>query len=480
MKCTKCGTTNSESAKVCEKCGATMGTRKTRKPKRNKFLYAIVLLVALLGLGLGLSQLIGNDEPEQALPQEETEAVEEEVVEEEPAEEVVESEAEVEEEVIVEEPETQVSSEEQVEGTVTKAENITHPSDQEEKVEPKKIDKTAIIKDAQSRVYTILTEGGQGSGFLFTETGMVVTNAHVVAGYTDVIVRNINGQDHEGTVVGISAESDIALIQVGDLTGIEPLEVEMTATAVGTEVIALGSPSGFENTASMGYLTGIDRDFYQEFTYEDIYQIDAALAPGSSGGPLLDGGTGKVIGINSLLFPDGDSIGFSIPMYSMYDQLNTWANSPMSREAVAAIFPVYDDFDGYEDENYEFDYSTTHEFTEESLTEFVTSYQEFYELALNEEDFYYVQNLLVYQSNIYNSMIEYIDQIAGKNMEHNFNKLDINSIEIAQDHAIIRTDEAFEFKDAQGNWSLQERSKVYTIVMDDYGFFYVSDIINVE
>lgn len=150
---------------------------------------------------------------------------------------------------------------------------------------------------------------------------MVVTNAHVVSGYTDVIVRNINGQDHEGTVVGISAESDIALIQVNDLTGIEPLEAEMATTDVGTEVIALGSPSGFENTASMGYLTGIDRDFYQEFTYENIYQIDAALAPGSSGGPLLDAGTGKVIGINSLLFPEGDSIGFSIPLYSMYDQL---------------------------------------------------------------------------------------------------------------------------------------------------------------
>ncbi|MBT2581559.1 trypsin-like peptidase domain-containing protein [Planococcus sp. ISL-109] len=476
MECTKCGAANSENEKFCKKCGATMTTRKTRKPKRNKFLYALVLLVAFLGLGLGLSQLIGNDEPEQALPQEETESAEEQVVEEEPVEEP----AEVEEEMPVEEPETQVSSEEQVEGTVTKAENITHPSDQEEKVEPKKVDKTAIIKGAQSRVYTILTEGGQGSGFLFTETGMVVTNAHVVAGYTDVIVRNVNGQDQEGTVVGISAESDIALIQVKDLTGIEPLEVEMAGTAVGTEVIALGSPSGFENTASMGYLTGIDRDFYQEFTYEDIYQIDAALAPGSSGGPLLDAGTGKVIGINSLLFPDGDSIGFSIPMYSMYAQLDSWAKSPMGREAVAAIFPVYDDFDSYEDDNYEFDYSTTHEFTDESLREFVTSYQEFYELALNEEDFYYVQNLLVYQSDIYNSMIEYIDQIAGKGMEHNFNKLDITGVEIKEDHAMVQTNEAFEFKDAQGNWSLQERSKVYTIVMDDYGFFYVSDIVNVE
>lgn len=208
MKCTKCGTMNDGSAKFCDNCGAPLATRKQRKPKRNKFVYALVLLAVLLGLGFGLGQLLGEEEPEVALPQEDTEASEE-VPEEEP----VEAEP-AEEEMPVEEPETQVSSEEPVEGTVTKAENITHPSDQEEKVEPKKKDKTAVIKDAQSRVYTILTEGGQGSGFLFTETGMVVTNAHVVSGYTDVIVRNINGQDHEGTVVGISAESDIALIHV--------------------------------------------------------------------------------------------------------------------------------------------------------------------------------------------------------------------------------------------------------------------------
>ncbi|WP_271854119.1 trypsin-like peptidase domain-containing protein [Planococcus maritimus] len=483
MKCTKCGTTNDKSAKFCDNCGAPLATRTQRKPKRNKFMYALVLLAMLLGLGFGLGQLLGEEEPEVALPQEDTEASEEEPVEE-PQEEPVEEEPveePIEEEMPVEEPETQVSSEESVEGTVTKAENITHPSDQEEKVEPKKKDKAAVIKDAQSRVYTILTEGGQGSGFLFSETGMVVTNAHVVSGYTDVIVRNINGQDHEGTVVGISAESDIALIQVDALTGIAPLDVEMAATDVGTEVIALGSPSGFENTASMGYLTGIDRDFYQEFTYENIYQIDAALAPGSSGGPLLDAGTGKVIGINSLLFPEGDSIGFSIPLYSMYDQLDAWVKNPMSREAVAKIFPAYDDFDSnYEDEDYEFDYSTTHEFTEESLTEFIVSYQEFYELALQEEDFYYVQNLLVYQSNIYNSMIEYIDQIAGKNMEHIFNKLDITNMEVKEDHALVYTEEAFEFKDAEGNWSVQERTKVYTVVMDDYGFFYISDIVNVE
>src|SRR5690606_26044522 len=200
----------------------------------------------------------------------------------------------------IKEPVELAASEGKTEGTVTKVEDIVPPSEQPEKAEPKKKDKPAIIKDTQQKVYTILTEGGQGSGFLFHQSGLVATNAHVVAGFTDVIVRNINGQDQPGTVVGISDESDIALIKVDAFAGIDPLESEMNPTDVGTEVIALGSPSGFENTATIGYLTGIDRDFEQEFIYEDIYQIDAPIAPGSSGGPLVDASTGKVIGINSL------------------------------------------------------------------------------------------------------------------------------------------------------------------------------------
>ena len=82
MKCTKCGTTNDESAKFCDNCGAPLATRTQRKPKRNKVMYAIVLLAMLLGLGFGLGQLLGEEQPEVALPQEDTEASEEEPVEE--------------------------------------------------------------------------------------------------------------------------------------------------------------------------------------------------------------------------------------------------------------------------------------------------------------------------------------------------------------------------------------------------------------
>ncbi|MCH4824692.1 MAG: trypsin-like peptidase domain-containing protein [Planococcus sp. (in: firmicutes)] len=469
MKCDKCGTENVEGSKFCKDCGHSLIKTRTKKQKKRNLIYSVILVVTLLGVGIGSAQLMDNNaEPSK---QEQTKPEKPEVPE------VVEEPEEVEE---IEEPEVTVPAEEEIVGAVTKAENIVPPSEQEEKVEPKKKEKTAIIKESQQKVYTVLTEGGQGSGFLFSDTGMVVTNAHAVAGFTDVVVRNINGQDQPGKVVGISGESDIALIHVAAFEGITPLEAEMGTTDVGTEVIALGSPAGLENTASIGYITGIDRDFYQEFTYEDIYQIDAKIAPGSSGGPLVDATTGKVIGINSLVMEEGDSIGFSIPLYSMHEQLSQWVINPMSAEEVATVFDVYEDFDSYEDENYEYDIDLEMNFNEANLSEFIGDFRYYYELALKEEDFFYVQNLLVYQSEIYNGISQYISDISGKGMEFNFTRLDISDVEIFDDYAVVQTEEAFDFKDADGNWSVQERSKTYTIVMDEYGFYYVSDIVNKE
>lgn len=477
MTCNKCGAKNAEGSKFCKDCGQPLTQTRSKKQKKRKFIYTIVLVLTLLGIGVGSAQLMKEDaDPIEPPKQDQTAEKEPETPE--VTEPPVETE-EVEPGTVekVEEPEETVVAEEPQAGTVTKVEDVVPPSQQEEKVEPKKKEKTAIIKDSQQKVYTVLTEGGQGSGFLFSTTGMVVTNAHAVAGYTNVVVRNINGQDHPGTVVGISGESDIALIHVEAFEGIAPLEAEMGPSDVGTEVIALGSPAGMENTATMGYITGIDRDFYQEFTYEDIYQIDAKIAPGSSGGPLVDATTGKVVGINSLVVEDGDSIGFSIPLYSMHEQLSKWVTTPMTKEQVAEIFGVYDDFDKYEDEDYEYDVDLEMNFNETNLSEFIGDFRYYYEMALKEEDFFYIQNLLVYQSDIYNGISEYITDISGKGMEFNFTKLEIAGIEIFDDHAIVTTKEAFDFKDADGNSSVQERNKTYTIVMDEYGFYYISDIV---
>jgi S1-C subfamily serine protease len=101
-------------------------------------------------------------------------------------------------------------------------------------------EKTQIIQDTQSRVYTIVTDWGFGSGFLLERKGTVVTNAHVVAGYTDVVVRDADGNESEGVVIGISSQFDVALIQVDDYAETNPLPTEDEQTALGSEIIALG------------------------------------------------------------------------------------------------------------------------------------------------------------------------------------------------------------------------------------------------
>lgn len=202
--------------------------------------------------------------------------------------------------------------------------------------------KSDIIKAAQQKVYTIKTDEAYGSGFLYTDTGAVVTSAHLIIGHYKVLVRDHEGNEEVGRVIGVSNVLDIALIQVDALEGLEPLAIESDSAEVGAEVIALGSPSGFENTAAIGYLTGLDRDFDQDFLYEDLYQMDVQMALGSSGGPLIDAETGKVIGINSLLLIESDGIGFSIPIHSVEQQLSEWAINPMSEEQVQQVFNAYD------------------------------------------------------------------------------------------------------------------------------------------
>lgn len=464
MYCSKCGHKNKEGAHFCLNCGEPLEERRSKKPKKRKGLYIGIAAAVLLAGGIGAAQLIGDDDDERQRTEQPTEET---------------ADANKEEAPEPEEPKEEETPEPSA-GEVTKVETIQPPAEQQQPTEPKTREKTAIIKETQQKVYTIKTENGYGSGFSFTDSGTVVTNAHVVAGFTDVMVRNVNGQEQPGKVIGISDKYDVALIKVDAYEGIAPLQIEMNPTDVGTEVIALGSPSGFENTASIGYLTGIDRDFEQDFLYEDIYQIDAQIAPGSSGGPLIDAKTGKVIGINSLLFMDGSEIGFSIPMHSMVDLVTGWANSPMTAEQVAAIFPAYDDFENYEGDDYEYDYENEGNlvFDEVFLSEFIGDFRYYYEIALNSEDFFYVEDMLLYDSPAHIGIRGYITEITGQGMGFAFTDLEITSVEINEDHALVHTYEAFDFLNAAGETTKEERNKTYTVVMDDSGFYYISDITN--
>lgn len=184
-------------------------------------------------------------------------------------------------------------------------------------------EKTVVQIEAHNK-YDTLT----GSGFLFNEKGDIMTNAHVIQDAEYIYVRTASAHIYPAALVGMSDETDIAVLRVPQLAGEShlPLEKENFAET-GDEVIALGSPHGFQNTVTLGIISGTERNFSLEgFKYENIYQISAPITHGNSGGPLIDRETGFIIGINSVGSRDG-TIGFSIPINEVIKEVENWSAS---------------------------------------------------------------------------------------------------------------------------------------------------------
>jgi serine protease Do len=253
--------------------------------------------------------------------------------------------------------------------------------DQKNKNKQKKITRELkeIIHETQKLVVKIeLPDGSLGSGFLYNDKGDVITNAHVVANTKEVKVKTADSKEFSGTVIGISSDTDVALVRVPGLAGVEPLKIAKNRKAeIGDEVLALGSPLGLQNTVTTGIVSGIDRDFdLAPFHYEDVYQISAPIAPGNSGGPLIDSKTGEVLGINSAGMDQG-SIGFSIPIPNVITLIEGWSKSPMaSLPSVALEQEAY----SYEEEN-----------SPEELAKYLVNY--FYE-SINYGDYVTAYSLL--------------------------------------------------------------------------------------
>uniref|UniRef100_UPI0028E41098 S1C family serine protease n=1 Tax=uncultured Cellulomonas sp. TaxID=189682 RepID=UPI0028E41098 len=179
----------------------------------------------------------------------------------------------------------------------------------------------------QSVVAIQVGQGSQGSGVIIDDSGHIVTNNHVVAGADgDVQVTLTDGRIFDATIVGTDATTDLAVIQLEDA----PDDLEAAAlgdsseVVVGQPVMAVGNPLGLASTVTTGIVSAVDRpvstsgDNTSEATITNAIQIDAAVNPGNSGGPLFDA-AGRVIGINSsiaTLSSESGSIGlgFAIPV----------------------------------------------------------------------------------------------------------------------------------------------------------------------
>lgn len=333
-------------------------------------------------------------------------------------------------------------------------------------------EKTELIKEIQPRVYTISTETGMGSGFLFDEKGSVVTSAHVVAGFTEVWLRDFMGHITTGRVIGISDEFDVALLEVVEYKDKEPLVMDKKISEIGTKIIAFGSPYGFDNSASIGYVSGIDRDFDAGYQYEDLYQFDAQTSPGSSGGPLVDANTGKVIGINTAFLTEDESIGFSIPAHAMYTQLEQWATSPMSREDVAKIKPHEDLFE----ESFEYAYEDDYVFDEVTLKDFAEDFMVDYESAVEYGNFAFIEDRVEPNSVAYEVLKPYLSRFKGKEVRVNLIAGKALKVVIENEHAVVSVQEEFDIIEIDGKTKSIKRERDYTIVMDQYGYYLITDL----
>jgi len=161
-----------------------------------------------------------------------------------------------------------------------------------------------------------------GSGFVIDKKGDIVTNAHVVGGASEIVVRFGNGDDIKAKLIGKDESTDLALLRIDPkATKLHPLQLgDSTKVRVGDPAVAIGNPFGFNRTVTSGIVSALQRQINapNNFTINNVIQTDAAINPGNSGGPLINA-QGQVIGINSQIATGGNGngnvgIGFAIPI----------------------------------------------------------------------------------------------------------------------------------------------------------------------
>ncbi len=181
------------------------------------------------------------------------------------------------------------------------------------------ISTSSVVQDFWTR-NVLSVPRGTGSGFIWDDTGHVVTNYHVIEGASEATVKLADGSDYKCSLVGASPAHDIAVLKIGNRYK-PPPPVPLGSShdlKVGQKVFAIGNPFGLDWTLTSGIVSALNRSLPGErgSLVEHLIQTDAAINPGNSGGPLLDS-AGRLIGINTAIYsPSGTSagIGFAVPV----------------------------------------------------------------------------------------------------------------------------------------------------------------------
>jgi S1-C subfamily serine protease len=179
-------------------------------------------------------------------------------------------------------------------------------------------DFSTIIHEAIPSVVTVKTDISQGTGFIISEEGFIITNAHLLAGGKRVETMNYEQRIFRTSFVGYDSELDLALLKINGQ--FNPLSLaDSNSVHVGERVVAIGNPLGLQFSVSQGIVSGIHRKGPNGLNY--YIQTDAALNPGNSGGPLINS-QGEVIGINNFKSASGESLGFALESNKIRQAVN--------------------------------------------------------------------------------------------------------------------------------------------------------------
>ncbi len=181
-----------------------------------------------------------------------------------------------------------------------------------------------IIESAIPSVVTVRTNVAQGTGFLITNEGYIVTNFHVLIGGNKLSVITSDQETLNAKLIGYNEEYDVALLKInGTFTSFKfTNEVQ-----IGEKVIAIGNPLGLQFSVTEGIVSAINRKLSDSDAR--YIQTDAALNPGNSGGPLINI-KGRVIGINNFKVSEGESIGFALQSDDIKEQINIIAQNKLN------------------------------------------------------------------------------------------------------------------------------------------------------
>jgi serine protease Do len=185
-----------------------------------------------------------------------------------------------------------------------------------------------VVRDASPSVVSIEHGRGQGSGLVVASDGYVVTNSHVVRGARDLVVGLGPGERVHAELVGDDPASDLAVLRVAQ-SGLPALALhDERRPRVGQLVLAIGNPLHFDRSVSLGIVSAVDRALPagRGRALEGLVQTDAAINPGSSGGPLLDA-AGVAVGVTTAVIPMARGLGFAIPTHTV-----SWVTAMLLKE----------------------------------------------------------------------------------------------------------------------------------------------------